>query len=120
MSDTSESELHPQNAEEDADIRNRWRRLVDRELPDAARQSKDWPVIHNHCFARILLDNACTVPWRTAIQPPAWRNTPLPVLQSAIDLGEEIITGEADIWALNNRSLIMRSKAPRTKKPTVS
>ena len=106
--------------DEDAiEIRSRWRTLVDKDLPAAADTHADWPVYLNHCFARILLDNAVGQYWRDVIPPPAWKNTPLPVLQTAIDLGESIRAGEADIWSLNDTSLHMRGKAPRGKKPAI-
>lgn len=100
------------DADED-EIRNRWRQLIDTDLPKAADKNTDWPVYLNHCFARILLDNAVGQFWRDVIQPPAWKNTPLPVLQTAIDIGEAILSDHADIWALNDDSLKMRGKAPR-------
>ena len=103
--------------EDEAELRDRWRTLVEERLPRRARRRKDWPVYLDHCFARILLDNACGVMWRKAIQPPAWRNTPLPVLQTAIDLGEDVLAGRADLWALNDASLKMRGKRPRGRKP---
>ncbi|GGX62420.1 hypothetical protein GCM10011309_10490 [Litorimonas cladophorae] len=100
---------------EDADtdeieIRQAWRILVERTLPDAADLHQGWPVYRNHCFGRILLDNAVGQFWRDVIKPPAWKNTPLPVLQTAIDLGEGILNGDVDIWALNDASLLMRGK----------
>lgn len=104
---------------DEVEIRTRWRELVDRDLPAAADNHMDWPVYLNHCFARILLDNAVGQYWRNAIKAPAWKNTPLPVLQTAIDLGESIISGDADIWLLNDTSLKMRGKAPRGKKAAV-
>ena len=105
--------------EEEAEIRARWRELVDERLPARARRRKGWPVYLNHCFARILLDNACGTMWRKVIEAPAWRNTPLPVLQTAIDLGEDVLAGDADLWALNDASLRMRGKKPRGRKPAV-
>lgn len=109
--------LFPDDDDDDVAVRVAWRRLVDQTLPRAARAHPDWPVFRNHCFARILLDNACGIMWREAIEPPAWRNTPAPVLQTAIDLGESVLNGEADLWALNDRSLILRDKKPHGKKP---
>lgn len=108
--------LH-EDEEDEAALRGHWRTLVDVTLPKAARMHPNWPVYRNHCFARILLDNACGIMWREAIEPPAWRNTPLPVLQTAIDLGDSVLMGDADLWALNDRSLILRGKAPHGKKP---
>lgn len=109
--------LFDETDEDAVEIRLTWRQLVDERLPEAARAHQDWPVYLNHCFARILLDNAVGMAWRKAIKPPAWRNTPLPVLQTAIDLGEDILSGEADLYRLNDRSLVMRGKPPRGKQP---
>lgn len=106
--------------EDDADaaaLRAQWRTLVDDTLPKAAWTQLDWPVFRNHCFARILLDNACGIMWRDAIAPPAWRNMPLPVLQTAMDIGQDILSGKVDIWALNDASLKMRGKRPQGRKP---
>jgi hypothetical protein len=106
-----------EDAADAAALRAQWRTLVDETLPKAARTRLDWPVFRNHCFARILLDNACGIMWRAAIAPPAWRNTPLPVLQTAIDIGEDVLLDVADIWALNDASLRMRGKRPQGRKP---
>jgi hypothetical protein len=104
--------------DEKVEIRTRWRALVDRDLPKAADSHRDWPVYLNHCFARILLDNAVGQYWRDVIKSPAW-NPPLPVLQTAIDLGETILADDADIWSLNDVSLKMRGKALRGRKAAV-
>ncbi len=64
----------------------------------------------DHCFARILLDNACGGPWRESVAPPAWVNMPPERLASAFDLGEAVLAGRADLAALNRRSLTWRGK----------
>ncbi|MGE7415394.1 GNAT family N-acetyltransferase [Methylobacterium tarhaniae] len=97
----------------------RWRALVDERLPDAAREHPDWPVSRNHCFARILLDNACGGPWRESVAPPAWANMPPERLALAVSLGEAVLAGRQDLAALNHRSLLWRRKrsvppAPRS------
>jgi hypothetical protein len=94
----------------EAELRARWRDLVERRLPAAARGRRDWPVRLDHCFARVLLDNACGRPWRESVAAPAWRNAPGPVLTEASRLGEAVLRGEADLTALNRRSLALRSK----------
>ncbi|WP_238183843.1 GNAT family N-acetyltransferase [Methylobacterium trifolii] len=86
----------------------RWRRLVDSLLPEAARTRPDWPVRLDHCFARILLDNACGGPWRESVAPPAWANMPEARLSCAIELGEAVLAGRADLALLNRRSLQWR------------
>ena len=91
-------------------LRLRRRTLVDKRLPEAARERRDWPVRLNHCFARILLDDACGGPWRESVSPPAWRNAPAGTLARAIEQGEAVLSGEADLVALNRASLRMRGK----------
>ncbi|GJD61466.1 GNAT family N-acetyltransferase [Methylobacterium frigidaeris] len=88
----------------------RWRALVDERLPAAAAQHPDWPVSRNHCFARILLDNACGGPWRESVAPPAWANMPPERLALAVSLGEAVLAGRQDLALLNHRSLLWRRK----------
>ena len=94
------------------DLRQRWRHLVGEALPEAARARPHWPVQLDHCFARILLDNACGRPWREVVAPPpAWRTMPEPTLGRAVALGEAVLAGTADLAGLNRRSLALRGKA---------
>ena len=99
----------------EAALRRRWRELVGERLPGAARGRPDWPVRLDHCFARILLDDACDAPWRERIRVPAWREAPPALLERAIATGEAVLAGQADLDALNRRSLALRGKrrAPR-------
>jgi RimJ/RimL family protein N-acetyltransferase len=90
----------------------RWRALVDERLPAAAAARPDWPVSRNHCFARILLDNACGGPWRESVAPPAWANMPPERLAVALALGEAVLEGRQDLAVLNHRSLLWRCKRP--------
>jgi RimJ/RimL family protein N-acetyltransferase len=92
-------------------LQARWRDLVDRRLPDAARGRAGWPVRLDHCFARILLDNACGGPWRESVAAPVWANMPPARLAAAIELGEAVLAGRADLDLLNRRSLQWRGKA---------
>lgn len=88
--------------------RERWRDLVERRLPQAARP--DWPVHCDHCFARILLDNTCGGPWRESVPAPAWANLSPSRLDAAMGLGEAVLAGQADLGWLNRRSLALRGK----------
>ncbi|MEM6901739.1 MAG: GCN5-related N-acetyltransferase [Pseudomonadota bacterium] len=105
-------DLFGEAPEQAPELRARWKRLVMKEMPSEAAQ-RDWPVHLDHCFARILLDNACGKAWREVITPPAWRNAPPPVLQRAIRLGEAVLAGHADLHALNQKSLAYRGKLRR-------
>ncbi|EIZ86879.1 N-acetyltransferase GCN5 [Methylobacterium sp. GXF4] len=96
-----------------ADRRAHWRDLVARRLPEAARPG--WPVHLDHCFARILLDNACGGPWRDSVAAPAHANMPADGLERAIELGEAVLDGRADLALLNHRSLAWRGKIWRGK-----
>ncbi|AWN39209.1 GNAT family N-acetyltransferase [Methylobacterium radiodurans] len=93
-----------------ADPQARWRDLVDRRLPEAARARPDWPVRRDHGFARVLLDNACGGPWRESVCAPAWANMPPERLALATELGEALLSGRADLHLLNRRSLLWRGK----------
>ncbi|MDP4023433.1 GNAT family N-acetyltransferase [Methylobacterium sp. NEAU 140] len=99
----------------EAERRARWRDLVERRLPAAARPG--WPVRRDHCFARILLDHACGGPWRARVAPPAHANMPADRLDAAIALGEAVLAGQADLAALNRRSLAWRGKRPLAPVP---
>lgn len=91
----------------------RWLDLTNRTLPAAAMP--DWPVHLNHCFQRILLDNATGGVWYDAIAGrPAYAHASAAVLARAIALGEGVLTGEADLVELNARSLAWRGRAART------
>jgi O-6-methylguanine DNA methyltransferase len=66
----------------------------------------------DHCFARIILDAAVgrDAPWMAKIKSPAYKNMSTEQLEASIDLGRRILTGEADLVALNNQSLALRAK----------
>ena len=81
-----------------------------RETMPAQADERDWPVRFDHCFQRILLDNAVGGPWRDHIAAPAWRNASVAQLSEAIKLGEAAVAGEDDLAALNRRSLEWRGK----------
>ena len=80
-------------------------------LPAAAAGRDDWPIRHDHCFARVILDAVCGRPWREAIRAPAWRRMDEATLERALALGGLILAGEANLVALNRRSLALRGKA---------
>lgn len=91
----------------------RWLDLTRRALPEAAR-GRDWPVRLDHCFQRILLDDACGCVWHEAIaKRPAYRHAPGEILARAVRRGEEVLSGDADLWALDAASLEWRGKAPK-------
>lgn len=87
----------------------RWFRLT-REVMPALTAERDWPVRFDHCFQRILLDNAVGGAWRDHIAAPAYRHATDEQLCKSIELGEAAIGGELDVAELNRRSLEWRGK----------
>jgi O-6-methylguanine DNA methyltransferase len=102
-------------------LRERWTHLYASHLPALAKArdpaQKHWPVHLDHCFARIILDNAVGVdkPWTKAIKSPAVRNMTVGQLHDALALGEMVANGDADLVELDRVSLQLRGK--REKKP---
>ena len=102
MSETKPSDRERLEAE--------WLALTRERLP-AAAAARGWPVRFDHCFARILLDNACGGVWYDHVaKRPAYLHAPDAVLQEAVRLGRGAVAGEADLHALNDRSLRWRGK----------
>lgn len=107
------------------DLQTRWNTLYKTTLPRLAK-AKDsvqphWPVHLDHCFARIILDNAVgvTKPWTAVLKSPAYKNMSQGQLEDAIELGESIAVGEASLGDLNQRSLELREKTgPKVAKGT--
>ena len=87
----------------------RWFALTRTDMPVVAKE-RGWPVHLDHCFQRILLDNAVQGAWRKAMPAPAWRNASAAQLTRAIELGEAALAGDADLVELNRRSLEWRGK----------
>ncbi|KAK4501806.1 hypothetical protein PRZ48_007615 [Zasmidium cellare] len=104
------------------ELQERWRYLYQEYLPALAAAKdtaqKQWTVHLDHCFARIVLDNAIGVdsPWTEKIKSPAIKNMTATQLQSAIDLAEKLATGEANLFELDQKSLQLRGKKEKKRK----
>ncbi|KAF2484743.1 6-O-methylguanine DNA methyltransferase [Neohortaea acidophila] len=99
-----------------ATLRNHWTLTYTQTLPALAR-AKDpvqphWPVHLDHCFARIILDNAVGIdrPWTEVVKAPAVKHMNPTQLKEAWLLGRRICEGRVDLGALNERSLELRGK----------
>ena len=68
------------------------------------------PVKYDHCFQRIVLDNICNGCWYNHLKLPAYKHLIKNQALKAVKLCEEIISGNADLHALNRQSLIWRGK----------
>ena len=92
-----------------ATLETEWFALTREQMPSLA-SARGWPVRFDHCFQRILLDNAVGGRWRDAIASPAYRNATDEQLTRAIALGRDAIAGRSDLHDLNRRSLDWRGK----------
>ena len=94
-----------------ADLEARWLELTREIMPELAAE-RCWPIRNDHCFQRVLLDNACGGTWYAYISKrPAYRRADAATLERAIALGEAVVTGDADLDELNRRSRQWRGKA---------
>lgn len=113
--------MSPPDKQDIDSLRDRWTHLYASYLPALAKArdpaQNHWPVHLDHCFARIILDNAVGVdkPWTQAVKSPAVRNMTVEQLHDALALGEKVASGEADLVELDRVSLRLRGK--REKKP---
>ncbi len=88
-----------------------WLTLTRQTLP-ALAAARRWPVSADHCFMRILLDAVHGQRWDRVVQGrPAYKHVDIERLAAAVTLGECVLAGEADLWALNAQSLGWRGKA---------
>lgn len=108
--------MSPTEKEDIDSLRDRWTHLYASHLPALAKArdpaQNHWPVHLDHCFARIILDNAVGVdkPWTQAVKSPAVRNMTVQQLHDALALGEKVASGEADLVELDRASLRLRGK----------
>ncbi|KAL9590443.1 MAG: hypothetical protein Q9179_007972, partial [Wetmoreana sp. 5 TL-2023] len=100
-----------------------WRKLYGETLPSLALSKsptqRPWPVHLDHCFARIILDNAVGngEPWTSKLKSPAVKNMTAAQLEKCIALGKAIADGKEDLASLDAKSLEARGKK---QKPTAN
>lgn len=93
-----------------AELEARWLTLTREIMPSLAAENR-WPIRNDHCFQRVLLDNACGGAWYAYISKrPAYRRADAATLERAIALGEAVLADSADLYELNGRSLAWRGK----------
>ena len=91
-----------------AALEARWLTLTRVILPGLASK-RGWPVDQDHCFQRILLDNACGGIWYDFIpRRPAYRHADPALLARAVQLGEACAAATEELVELNRRSLDWR------------
>ena len=86
--------------------------LTRRVLPEAARTTRrDWPIHNDHCFQRVVLDTITGGVWYDHIKKPAYRNMTDLQAKAAVALSRDILSGKADLRALNDQSKRWRRAA---------
>ena len=94
-----------------------WLLLTRETLPGIA-DKRGWPVSADHCFQRILLDQAVGGCWYDHIaRRPAYRHLDDDRLGAAVTLARALVAGEADLHALNRQSLAWRGKTQPRRSP---
>lgn len=103
-------------------LQDQWTRFYRTHLPELAKARDPvqprWPVYLDHCFARIMLDNAVGVdrPWTEVVKAPAVKNMTKDQLEAAIWLAERVASGEEDLVELDEKSLALRGKKGKRKR----
>ena len=93
-----------------AHLEARWLRLTRQAMPSVAAE-RGWPVRFDHCFQRILLDDAFQGRWYDHVAGrPAYRHAPDDALARAVERGEAVMAGTLALEPLNENSLRWRGK----------
>lgn len=104
-------------------LRTQYLELTNQVLPEQAI-SRNFPVRHNHCFQRIILDNLLGRCWYEVLErehEPAYKQLGEEQLEEAIALARAVIASpDAYLHHLNQKSLIWRGKAIAKLRPVCS
>ncbi|EMF12154.1 uncharacterized protein SEPMUDRAFT_26708, partial [Sphaerulina musiva SO2202] len=103
-------------------LQEQWNYLYKEYLPTLAKARDEaqtrWPVMFDHCFARIVLDNSIGIdkPWTKVLPSPAYKHMSETQLRAAIALAERIAAGTANLVELDERSLQLRGKRGKKRR----
>ena len=99
-----------------AELEARYRALVREQLPAAAR-AHGWVLREDHCFGRVLLDDAVGGCWYDVLdrrRSPASAQLTDAQLAGAVRLAERVLAeGDPLLRELDARSLAWRGKPPK-------
>jgi hypothetical protein len=101
--------------EERAALERRYLELVRRRLPAAASEGH-WVLRNDHCFGRVLLDDAVGACWYDVLdrRRTAFRQLDDAQLAGAVALAERLLAeGDPLLRELDARSLAWRGKPPK-------
>lgn len=97
-------------------LEERYLELVRSDLPAAARE-QGWVIRNDHCFGRVLLDDAVGGCWYDVLgrgKGAAFRRLDEAQLAHAVQQGERMLReGAETVRALDAQSLAWRGKAPK-------
>ena len=100
--------MPPLTSSDRAALQQEWLALTRHALP-ALATVRGWPIALDHCFARVLLDNAVGGCWYDAIPGrPAYRHATDAQLTAAVTLARAARDGTLDLPAANASSLAWR------------
>jgi hypothetical protein len=97
-----------------AQLQEEYLQYINQILPEISK-SGVYPVIHNHCWARIVLDNICGKVWYDVIAKPAYKNLSEVQLEQAIAMTKQIVGNPEYAHDLNSRSLQIRRTRKRSR-----
>lgn len=103
-------------------LQEQWNYLYKEYLPTLAKARDEaqtrWPIVLDHCFARIVLDNSIGIdkPWTKVLPSPAYKHMSETQLRAAIALAERIAVGTANLVELDERSLQLRGKRGKKRR----
>ena len=92
------------------DLREEYLFLTGTRMPEEAEEN-GWPVRHDHCFQRIVLDVVAGGHWRDHISAPAYKNLTEQQLLLAVSLSRFILQRPHALPQMNELSLQYRGKA---------
>lgn len=89
-------------------LREEYLRKITTELP--AKADNTWSITHDHCFARVVLDNIFECKWSEEItESPAYMHLSEAQLQAGIEIADRMLAdGKPTVEELNQRSLHWR------------
>ena len=86
--------------------------LAREDLPARAAAEPGWPVRFDHCFLRIVYDNAIGGRWTDVVASPAYRTLSDAQIAAATEHAHAMLDGGPDVArALNAHSLAWRHAA---------
>ena len=103
------------SAERRHGLEQRYLELVRRQLPAAAREGR-WVLREDHCFGRVLLDDAVGACWYDVLdrRRTAFRQLDDDQLAGAVAMAERLLAeGDPLLRELDARSLAWRGKPPK-------